>query len=152
MLAWQIKCPRLEAYFLGSRSSTLLFLPNKMQQRWAQRFWTQLGNKGLTHEGGYCTQCAIAEDCLCDEAMERVAGKTETCAALIQVYVAVAKATKFDIGPPTEQVAETLDNLFVLKGAFVDLNSEIFTGKSVSALCLGGYCVRTQVSVRVRSL
>ena len=72
-------------------------------------------------------------NCLCDEAMERVAGKTETCAALIQVYVAVAKATKFDIGPPTEQVAETLDNLFVLKGAFVDLNSEIFTGKSVSA-------------------
>ena len=48
-------------------------------------------------------------------------------------HVAVAKATKFDIGPPTEQVAETLDNLFVLKGAFVDLNSEIFTGKSVSA-------------------
>ena len=84
--------------------------------------------------------------------MERVAGKTETCAALIQVYVAVAKATKFDIGPPTEQVAETLDNLFVLKGAFVDLNSEIFTGKSVSAFFfLGGYCVRTQVSVRVRS-
>ena len=62
-----------------------------------------------------------------------MAGKTETCAALIQVYVAVAKATKFDIGPPTEQVAETLDNLFVLKGAFVDLSSEIFTGKSVSA-------------------
>ena len=69
----------------------------------------------------------------------------------MRLHVAVAKATKFDICPPTEQVAETLDNLFVLKGAFVDLNSEIFTGKSVSALCLGGYCVRTQVSVRVRS-
>jgi len=50
--------------------------------------------------------------------MERVAGKTETCAALIQVYVAVAKATKFDIGPPTEQVAETLDNLLALASSW----------------------------------
>ena len=48
-------------------------------------------------------------------------------------HVAVAKATKFDMGPPTEQAAEILENLVVLKEALVDLNSAIFTGKSVSA-------------------
>ena len=53
--------------------------------------------------------------------------------AIVWLHVAVAKATKFDIGPPTEQVEDTLDNLVVLKEAFVDLNSAIFTGKSVSA-------------------
>ena len=49
-------------------------------------------------------------------------------------HVAVAKATKFDIGPPTEQAAETLDNLVVLQEVLVDLNSAILTGKSVLAL------------------
>ena len=49
------------------------------------------------------------------------------------LHVAVAKATKFDMGPPTEQAAETLDSLVVLKEALVDLNSAIITGKSVSA-------------------
>jgi len=53
--------------------------------------------------------------------------------AIMCLHVAVAKATKFYFGSPTEQAAETLDNLVVLKEALVDLNSAIFTGKSVSA-------------------
>lgn len=48
--------------------------------------------------------------------------------AIVWLHVAVAKATKFDIGPPTEEAAETLDNLVVLKQALVDLNSAIFSG------------------------
>ena len=35
--------------------------------------------------------------------------------AIMWLHVAVAKATKFDMGPPTEQAAETLDNLVVFK-------------------------------------
>ena len=53
--------------------------------------------------------------------------------AIMWLHVAVEKATKFDMGPPTEQATETLDNLVVLQEALVDLNSAIFTGKSVSA-------------------
>lgn len=48
--------------------------------------------------------------------------------AIVWLHVAVAKALKFDIGPPTEEAGETLDNLVVLKEALVDLNSAIFTG------------------------
>lgn len=48
--------------------------------------------------------------------------------AIVWLHVAVAKATKFDIGPPTEEAKETLDDLVVLKEALVDLNSAIFSG------------------------
>jgi len=48
--------------------------------------------------------------------------------AIVWLHVAVAKATKFDIGPPTEEAAATLDSLVVLKEALVDLNSAIFSG------------------------
>ena len=41
--------------------------------------------------------------------------------AIMWLHVAVAKATKFDIGPPVEQAAEALDNLLVLKEALVDV-------------------------------
>lgn len=53
--------------------------------------------------------------------------------AIVWLHVAVAKATKFDIGAPTEESAETLDNLVVLKGALVDLNSAIFSGNVSTA-------------------
>jgi len=48
--------------------------------------------------------------------------------AIVWLHVAVAKSTKFHIGPPTEEAADTLDNLVVLKEALEDLNSAIFTG------------------------
>jgi len=48
--------------------------------------------------------------------------------AIVWLHVAVSKAVKFSIGPPTDEATETLDKLVVLKEALEDLNSAIFTG------------------------
>jgi len=48
--------------------------------------------------------------------------------AIVWLHVAVAKATKFDVGPPTEEAGETLDDLVVLKEALEDLKSAVFSG------------------------
>lgn len=78
--------------------------------------------EGLTQEAN--AQCAIAEDCLCDEANERVAGKTEVCNTRTEVYEVAYCEHHLAC---TEHVDCHSNEIAVYNALRVDIESEIAT-------------------------